>query len=243
MTQSLASLEARAGNDAESRFTELASRLETALRADIDALKQAQEAGGVQIHAALDEMATKLAEQNGAGHEVGLAAMEEKVALLSASRDELENELSGKLADLGSRLAAFEGRMREQVEERMPAQARSVTEVASRMGALEGRVDATVMSMERKVAQLVSMAERQADLVQEADPALMAGIEKLAQAIAHLTEKEERNQDALLALRRDADQALERTTPKAVEQAAADICARILREEIAALVADMEDAG
>ena len=83
----------------------------------------------------------------------------------------------------------------------------------------------------------------QADLVQEADPALMAGIEKLAQAIAHLTEKEERNQDALLALRRDADQALERTTPKAVEQAAADICARILREEIAALVADMEDAG
>ena len=99
------------------------------------------------------------------------------------------------------------------------------------------------MSMERKVAQLVSMAERQADLVQEADPALMAGIEKLAQAIAHLTEKEERNQDALLALRRDADQALERTTPKAVEQAAADICARILREEIAALVADMEDAG
>ncbi len=243
MTQSLASLEARAGSDAESRFTELASRLETALRADIDALKQAQEAGGVQIHAALDEMATKLAEQNGAGHEVGLAAMEEKVALLSASRDELENELSGKLADLGSRLAAFEGRMREQVEERMPAQARSVTEVASRMGALEGRVDATVMSMERKVAQLVSMAERQADLVQEADPALMAGIEKLAQAIAHLTEKEERNQDALLALRRDADQALERTTPKAVEQAAADICARILREEIAALVADMEDAG
>ena len=71
----------------------------------------------------------------------------------------------------------------------------------------------------------------------------MEGIERLSRAIAHLLEKEERNQEALIALRRDADQALQRTTPKAVEQTAAEICAKILREEIAALVADMEDAG
>ena len=243
MAESLAAIEDRVGSSAESRFTALASRLETTLRADIDAVKDAQEAGSSKIRATLDEMAARLDSQSGAGQEAGLAAVEEKVALLSASRSELENELSGKLADLGARLSAFEGRMREQVEERMPAQARSVTEVASRMGALEGRIDAAVLSMERKVAQLVSMAERQADLVQEADPALMEGIERLSRAIAHLLEKEERNQEALIALRRDADQALQRTTPKAVEQTAAEICARILREEIAALVADMEDAG